>query len=276
MSRNFWEMIQARWERGNFVCLNLTSSVTVVDDTTLNFFEELVRATHDKVCAYYVDPRSFLGWNELGDKALQSLLTFIRRQGVQSHELLPLVCEDMGVGADQGAAVASYVYDRLGMDAATVSPYSGKRGCDYLLKHSGKGVFVLCESSFSASDNENLVETVGSQTYTVRDAVLQTVVDSWNTCRNCGVILDPLSPIELGIFRHDFPELPVLFSCSEQDIPSYVRAVQDESGAGFLIKAESRQLVTGFRPDCVEQIAGRLVRLNSMISAARAEIIQSV
>src|SRR3989338_978601 len=84
--RNFRELLEGRWELGNFLCVGLDSELSkipesvrkgTVRDTILSFNKAMVDSTKDLVCAYKPNPAFYESHGEEGWGALRDTISYI-------------------------------------------------------------------------------------------------------------------------------------------------------------------------------------------------------
>ncbi len=151
--RNFREMSEDQWSRGNFVSVGLDSDYqkipesarrSSIKDTILAFNTAIVAATKDLVYAYKTNVAFYEAYGEQGLVALRQTISDI-------HYVAPnvLVILDAKRG-DIGNTNAGYVqaaFEFLYADAVTVNPYFGAEALQPFLAREEKGIIILCRTS---------------------------------------------------------------------------------------------------------------------------------
>ncbi|OGS36876.1 MAG: orotidine 5'-phosphate decarboxylase, partial [Elusimicrobia bacterium RIFOXYB2_FULL_49_7] len=101
----------------------------------------IIDATQDLVCAYKPNAAFYEGLGRKGLDALSATLSYI-----PSH--IPVILDaKRGDIGNTSAQYARAVFEEMGADAVTVSPYMGEDSVSPFLQFAGKGVFVLCLTS---------------------------------------------------------------------------------------------------------------------------------
>ena len=101
----------------------------------------IIEATAAYVIAYKPNIAFYEAWGEAGLSALAQTIALI-------PDDIPVIIDakrcDIGATAE---AYATALFDRLGADAVTLSPYMGRDAVDPFTKYPDRGVFLLCRTS---------------------------------------------------------------------------------------------------------------------------------
>lgn len=204
--RNFRKMLEAQWEKGNFVCVGLDSEFDKIPksarrgsedravsltNTIASFNKAIVRATKDLVCAYKLNAAFY---EMCGDEGIAALNSTIRDIYVIAPDVPIIFDAKRGDIGNTNAGYAQAAFEYFGADAITVHPYLGQEALKPFLERKDKGIIVLCRTSnWGASEFQDLytftmnpgaipslVSHLGAITSTATDAdYLQTVL-----CKN--------------------------------------------------------------------------------------------
>ncbi len=175
-SRNFREMLEAKWAEGKFVCVGLDSNfdaipesvrridtrtgITSAGHTMVAFNRAVVDATHDLVAAYKPNAAFY---EACGAEGLEALYRTIEDIHVIAPDV-PVILD--AKRADIGSTNAGYVeaaFGFLGADAITVHPYLGAEALQPFLARAEKGIIVLCRTSNpGAGEFQDLEVRVGT------------------------------------------------------------------------------------------------------------------
>ena len=104
-------------------------------------------------------------------------------------------------------------FDKLGVDAITVSPYLGKESLEPFLQRSDCGIIVLVKTSNpGAGEFQDLIvyperSRRGKPLYQV---VAKRIATDWNTNGNCAVVVGATYPEELLQVRKIIGDMPIL------------------------------------------------------------------
>ena len=168
-NRNFRQMLEAQWSRGNFVCVGLDSKFGkipecvvrgVMDDPRrgpeslrgdrlateciVAFNHAIVEATRDIVCAYKPNPAFYEAHGDEGIGALQRTIADIHAIARDVPVILDAKRADIG---NTNAGYVDAAFGFLRADAITVHPYLGAEALQPFLARAEKGVIVLCRTS---------------------------------------------------------------------------------------------------------------------------------
>src|SRR3989344_4973474 len=154
--RNFREMLEAQWSRGNFVCVGLDSefgkipdclrlnqffkSKTDVANVIFSFNRAIVEATKDLVCAYKPNVAFYEAYGDEGLAALRRTIAYIQTIAPDVPVILDAKRADIG---NTNAGYIRFAFDYLQADAITLHPHLGSEALQPFLARAEKGVIVL-------------------------------------------------------------------------------------------------------------------------------------
>jgi orotidine-5'-phosphate decarboxylase len=209
----------------------------------VRFNRDIIKATHDHVCAY---KPNIAFYEAQGD---QGILALIRTIGL-IHEIAPdvpviLDCKRADIGnTNRGYATAAF--DLFGADAITVHPYLGAEALAPFLERGDKGVIVLCRTSNKgAGEFQDLVvpnEEGYAPTEPLYLRVARNVRYRWNKNGNCGLVVGATYPEELAKVRAIVGHIPILIpgiGTQGGDVEKTVRNGRDVGGQGMIINSSS-------------------------------------
>jgi len=199
----------------------------------------IMEATADLVCCY----KPNLGFYEaLGAEGWRGLRETLAAAPRDVPLLLDAKRGDIGSTAQ---AYARALFDDLGADAATVSPYMGFDAVEPFLAYRDRGVFVLCKTSNpGAADFQDLPCDVDGERRPLFEHVARAAV-RWNDHGNVGLVVGATQPAAFRAVRAIAPTLPLLVpgvGAQGGDLAVAVREGLDAAGAGILV-ASSRAVV---------------------------------
>ncbi len=165
------------------------------------FAELLVEAALERAAAIKVNVAFFEAFGSQGIAALERLRGRV-------PPAVPLILDakrgDIGSTAARQAVA---LFDALGADAVTASPYLGRDALQPLLERRDRFVYVLCRTSNpAAGDIQNLsVEGEPLYLHVARQA------ETWAAAPGTiGLVVGATAPAELASIREAVPELPFL------------------------------------------------------------------
>ena len=247
----FADKLAAAVARNNsLVCVGLDPDPRQVPDAVrerpdwlVYFAAGIVEATADLVCCY---KPNLAFYEALGESGLASLRATLRAMPADMPVLLDAKRGDIGVSA---RAYAAALFDDLGADAVTASPYLGFDTLEPFLAYGDRGVFVLCKTSNpgAAEFQDLLVESDGVRrplyAHVARAAVRANQHD------NVGLVVGATHPEAFRNVRAVAPDLPLLVpgvGAQGGDLAMAVGEGQDRHGRGVLI-ASSRAILYASR-----------------------------
>lgn len=251
-SRNFMQLLRARWAAGHFVCVGLDSEFAKIPaDERLStprqvmsaFNRRIVEATHDLVCAY---KPNIAFYEAVGPEGMMALADTIR----VIHEIAPDVPVIIDAKrADIGNTNRGYVkavFDELGADAVTVHPYLGSEALVPFLERADKGVIVLCRTSNKGAGELQDLEVAAKEGYAPAEPlylrVARNVRRHWNKGGNCCLVVGATYPDELRKVRDIVGAMPILIpgiGAQGGDLEKTVTAGRDNEREGMIINSSS-------------------------------------
>jgi orotidine-5'-phosphate decarboxylase len=168
-----------------------------------DFCREIVDATRDLVIAYKPQIAYFAA-NRAEDQ-LERLIAHIHRSAPEVPVILDAKRGDMGTTAEQ---YAREVFERYGADAVTLSPFLGFDSVEPYLRHTGKGVILLCRTSNpGGADLQEQRLGSGERLY---EHIARLAAGPWNTSGQVGLVVGATFPAEIARVRELAPRLPLL------------------------------------------------------------------
>jgi orotidine-5'-phosphate decarboxylase len=176
--------------------------------------------------------------SQRAEAQLEKLIRHLKDQYPQIPVILDSKRGDIGSTADHYALEA---FERYGADAITVNPYMGFDTIEPYLKHSGKGVIVLCRTSNpGGSDLQFLnVSPSGEPLYL---HVAKLAATQWNNSGQIGLVVGATFPEEIAKVRAIVGEMPLLIpgiGAQGGDIEATVKAgsIPGKPGTGMIINS---------------------------------------
>jgi len=202
----------------------------------LQFNTAIIEATADLVCAY---KPNLAFYEALGRDGLSILTGTIDRIPGDIPVIADAKRGDIG---NTAKAYASSLFDVLGADAATVSPYLGGDSIEPFTDYADKGVFILCRTSNPGSaDFQNVTDFRGRHVY----ELVAEKAAAWNRNGNVGLVVGATYPEELKIVRGLCPGMPLLIpgiGAQGGDLEKTIRNGIDKNGDNAIINV-SRQVI---------------------------------
>lgn len=248
----------------------LPAQFTNAEDGLYDFCMAIVEATADLACVFKPNIAFFEAHGPSGIASLRRLIADM------PHSVPVLVDAKRGDIGSTAAAYAQAIFDQLGADAVTLSPYLGGDALAPFLAYADKGCFILCKTSNPGSgDIQDLQLASGEPLYM---AVARKTRESWNAHGNAGLVVGATYPEILAQVRAECPGLPILVpgvGTQGGDLAAAARAACDADGGGLLINASRSILYAGDGPDFAQAARAEALRLRDAINDALAPSSQA-
>ncbi len=165
-------------QNNSWLCVGLDPDNTVED--IFDFNQGIISATLDLVCCFKLNTAFYEARGLSGIEALIKTIEYIKQ-----YVRVPVIVDAKRADvAHSSKAYAKYLYELIGADAVTVSPYMGFDAIEPFLERRSKGVFILCKTSNpGAEDIQNLSCTEPLYQVVARKAL------KWNVHGNIGFVV---------------------------------------------------------------------------------------
>jgi orotidine-5'-phosphate decarboxylase len=276
MARKFFEMLEARWKKGLFLCVGLdpdyeripeSARLSSPADNVRRFNRQIVEATSDMVCCYKPNMAFYERLGHTGWFALRETIADIRAIAPAVPVILDYKRADIG---NTNAGYVAEAFELFGADAVTVHPYLGQEAVQPFLDQKDKGIFVLCRTSNPGADEfQNLIVEVTGEAFDKISQAQPATSDGfsiwsriplyqyvayrvmlWNRAhKNCGVVVGATAPQELREVRRIVGDMPILIpgvGAQGGDLFRAVQAGKDSRGRGMIINS-SRDIIFASR-----------------------------
>jgi uridine monophosphate synthetase len=228
-------------------------------DEARNFCWRLIEATADQACAFKPNSAFFEVFGAQGWTALREVIAAV-------PEGIPVILDaKRGDIASTGRAYSRAVFETLGADAVTLSPYLGRDSLVPFLADPERGVFLLCKTSNPGADDLQALNIEGLEPLYLR---LARLASAWNTVDNLGLVVGATDPVALMEVRRAVPNMWLLapgVGAQGGDLETALRAGLRKDGLGMVFPV-SRGVARADDPR-VEAI-----RLKEMINSVRESL----
>ncbi len=231
---------------------------SILNGDVLAFNKEIIAATHDLCVSYklnfaFYESLGALGWDILA----------------KTIELIPpthLIIADAKRGdiGNTSEMYARAVYDLLGCDAITVSPYMGSDSVKPFYKD-GKWVIILALTSNEGSVDFQQQELKSGKK--LHQQVMETS-SRWGSADNTMYVLGATHPSEIKSIREEYPEHFFLVpgvGAQGGDLDAICESGMNQQG-GLLINASRSILYAGHGSDFAEKGRHEAERLNKIMN----------
>ncbi len=300
MTRNFRDMLEAKWADGKLVCVGLDSDIEKMPpslhgwsnpaDTIESFNNDIVDATQDLVLSYKPNFAFYLRYGMAGLDALERTIKHIRK--VAPEIPINLDMKDADIDNTNNGYV-EYALSLLNVDAVTVNPYLGAQAMKPFLERKDKGIFVLCRTSNKGADEFQDVEITLTEKMFVELSMAQSVDNerygmpsrmplyqyvahrvasrrAWNGNGNCGVVVGATVPAQLEAVRKIVGDMPILIpgiGAQGGDLEATIAAGKDSRGCGMIINSSRGIIFASDGEDFAEAARRETKKLHDQIRA---------
>lgn len=261
---------------GSLLCVGLDPVVDKMpahlkgQDAIFEFNRQVIDETADLVCAYKPNTAFYEAYGSDGIEQLKKTCDYIKKAGV------PLIVD--AKRADIGSTnegYVSFVFDYLGADAVTLSPYLGAEALRPFLDHHDKGLIILCRTSNpGAGEFQDVVLNNEQKFYQI---VAEKVSKKWNTKGNCLLVVGATYPQELADLRQSLgDEMTFLvpgIGAQGGDVEATLKAGLNKAGRGLVINSGRSVIYAGAGPDFAAKARLAAESLKSEINNYRGEEI---
>ena len=274
MSRNFRELLEAKWDEGKFLCVGFDSDLEQIPEaarkedtrtTIVNFNRAIIDATKTIACAYKPNIAFYEAHNDEGAEALRETIAYITEIQPGMPVILDAKRGDIG---NTNTQYARAVFEILRADAVTVSPFMGGEPLQAFFEYRDKGVIVLCHTSNPGAKEIQELEIEGEPLF---KRVARLAAEKWNTSGNCSVMVGATYPDELGEVRAIVGDMPILVAgigAQNGDLEKTIQKGLDSKKRGLIMNA-SRSIIFASRgPDFAEAARKKAEELHGAIRKA--------
>jgi orotidine-5'-phosphate decarboxylase len=268
----FVAQLARAWEKNDsLLCIGLDPEIECFPSHVLGqpapifeFNRSVIDATADLVCAYKPQFAHYAAYQ--AEEQLERTIGYIHSHYPHVPVILDAKRGDVGNTAER---YASEAFERYGADAVTVNPYLGGDALEPFLKHTDKGVIILCRTSNpGAGDLQDLL--VGDRK--LYQVVAELAARRWNSRGNCLLVVGATYPGELAEVRELVGDMPLLVpgvGAQGGDAAQVVENGQTRRGTGLIISSSRRVLYGGLGTDFPGTVRAAATALRAQINASR-------
>jgi len=270
------EKLQQAWQESNsLLCVGLDPDLTLLpegfgSDDVARFNLAIIEATSDLVCAYKPNVAFYeaLG-QERGYAALRKTLAAI------PQHIVTIADAKRGDVEHTARAYVRAIFDELGFDACTVSPYLGGDSVAPWLERPERGAFILARTSNpGAGDLQDL--RAGVDERPLYELVAE-LARGWDRHRNAGLVTGATYPEEMRRLRELCPDMPFLVpgvGAQAGSLEEAVRAGLDARGRGLVVNASRGVTYASRGADFAPAARREALRLRDEINTVRAQLVR--
>jgi uridine monophosphate synthetase len=217
----------------SLLCVGLDPHPEFLDQTTASaagrFCVNIIEATADLACAFKPNSAFFEMYGAEGWSVLKDVIEAV-------PDGIPVILDaKRGDIASTARAYARAIFEGLGADAVTISPFLGREALEPFLSDPEHGAFVLCKTSNPGSDDLQSLLLSGGEPLYVR---LARMALAWNTADNLGLVVGATDPAALASVRAAAPDLWLLapgVGVQGGDLEKAMRAGLRSDGLGMIV-----------------------------------------
>jgi len=268
----FTQQLERAWrENDSLVCVGLDPEIErfpprirAEASPIFQFNRAVIDATADLVCAYKPQFAHYAAYE--AEDQLERTIEYIHRV----HPGIPVILDakrgDIGHTAERYAIEA---FERYGADAVTVNPYLGGDSLEPFLRHTERGVLVLCRTSNPGAGDLQDLRVEGRPLYQV---VAELAARRWNVHGNCLLVIGATYPRELAEVRALVGDMPLLVpgvGAQGGDVEQVVASGCTRSGTGLIVSSSRAILYASAAEDFAQAARAATASLREKINASR-------
>jgi len=268
----FTQQLERAWrENDSLVCVGLDPEIErfpprirAEASPIFQFNRAVIDATADLVCAYKPQFAHYAAYE--AEDQLERTIEYIHRV----HPGIPVILDakrgDIGHTAERYAIEA---FERYGADAVTVNPYLGGDSLEPFLRHTERGVLILCRTSNPGAGDLQDLRVEGRPLYQV---VAELAARRWNVHGNCLLVIGATYPRELAEVRALVGDMPLLVpgvGAQGGDVEQVVASGCTRSGTGLIVSSSRAILYASAADDFAQAARAATASLREKINASR-------
>lgn len=219
------------------------------DQPQFEFNRWVIEQTHTFAAAYKLNSAFYEARGAAGMQELKLTLNYLRDR---HPEILTICDAKRGDIGDTSDAYARAIFDELGADAVTLSPYLGKDSLQPFLDRADKGCIILCRTSNEGANELQNLQVDGKPLWQI---VAEKVANEWNANGNCMLVAGATYPAQLLRIRNSCGEMTFLVpgvGAQGGDVQATVQAGINRSGKGLIINASRSIIQADFPGDAAQ------------------------
>ena len=258
----FEKLDAAAIKTNSFVCVGLDPSIERAPINDIAAFNRaIIDATKDVVSAF---KPQFAYYEAMGIKGFKILENTIRHIRDVAPNHIIIGDGKRGDISTTATAYARAMYEIWDVDIATIYAYQGSDSVEPFLKHSGRGVYIVCRTSNPSSrDIQDLIVHDANGQARVFDRMAD-MADRWSKTQNVGIVAGATFPDDLHTLRIRHPELHFLIpgvGAQGGEVEQTTKAGMNEQGRGFLVNSSRGIIYASNDPLDFERAARRAAEL---------------
>ena len=249
-------------ERKSLICVGLDSDLNKIpehlksdENPILEFNKQIIDATSD-LCVAYKPNLAF--YECLGSRGWEILKATL---AVVPNNIPVIVDAKRGDIGNTSRMYAQAIFDYLGGDAVTLTPYLGEDSLSPFFEYKDKFAFVLALTSNPSSQDFQLLECNGKPLY----HIVAEAVQKWNKNDNLGLVVGASHPDKIKEVREISGNLPFLIpgvGAQGGDLEASAKFGTDNGKSIALINVSRSVIYASDGVDFAEKAREEVLRLN--------------
>lgn len=260
-------------KNNSLLCIGLDPVMDILpkhlQDDTYPFFsfnKAIIDATHDFVCAYKPNSAFYEAVDDIGIHQLKMTCDYLR----EAYPHIPVILDAKRGDTDNtNEGYVRHAFSYLQVDAVTLNPYLGEKSLEPFLNKSDKGIFVLCKTSNTGSEEFQNLNVEGEPLY---EYVAKRVTNVWNTHNNCFLVVGATYPEELAAVRAITQDMTLLIpgiGAQGGSIQDVLLAGLNSQKKGLIISSSRSIIFAGKSDDFAQKAADEAKRVRDEINQYR-------
>lgn len=255
------EKLAARIAAGFNLCIGLDTDISKCPEHIQNFYDSsssgghnnsdlaiaefnhrIIEATGHLACAFKPNIAFYASKGSLGIKSAKLTIEYIKKY---FPEVLIIADAKLGDIGNTNEHWAEFIFDYLGADAVTLSPFMGWKGMKPFLDRKDKLNYILCCTSNEGADEfQDLfipdTEITGAYKQTgnhLYEIIAKNVAnpEKWNYNNNCALVTGATVPKKISIVRNSAPGLNLLIPGVGTQQGDLQASVDSAGGNNFIV-----------------------------------------
>jgi orotidine-5'-phosphate decarboxylase len=211
------------------------------------FNKYIIEATAQYTAAYKPNIAFYEARGAAGITELELTIEYLREHYPDIFTICDAKRNEIGNTMEQ---YAQAIFDRMGFDACTVSPYLGEEALEPFLKREDKVSIILCRTSNPGAGEFQDLLIGGTPGTPLWQKVAEHVRDKWNRRGNCMLVVGATYPGEMQALRTMLPDMTFLvpgIGAQGGSVEEAVRAGLNSRKKGLIISS-SRGIIFAADP----------------------------
>lgn len=215
------------------------------------FNKWIIEETHEYAAAYKPNSAFYEARGDKGIRELKMTMDYLIKKYPDIFTILDAKRGDIG---NTNNGYVQFIFDWLGFDAFTVSPYLGQEAVQIILNRKDKGVILLCKTSNPGSkDFQNLIvkgPRHRGASKPLWQITAEKVSNEWNKNKNCMLVVGATYPKEMKKIRSIVGDMTFLapgMGAQGGELKEMLKAGLNSKGLGLIINS-SRGIIFSKNP----------------------------